>query len=113
MFNESIVHNQPPGSVLLWSRLGRCADTLEDAAAELQSVITVVEATSQPMSRRDPMRPYMDIIYKYAQDKSPFKPSMVPRVTSATVLHWLDAAAWLLVACLEVYGPACLVTAEI
>ena len=75
------------GSVLIWSRLGRCADTLEDAAAELQSVITVVEATSQPMSRRDPMRPYMDIIYKYAQDKSPFKPSMVPRVTSATVLH--------------------------
>ena len=64
-----------------WHRLGRCADTLEDAAAELQSVITVVEATSQPMSRRDPMRPHMDVIYKYAQDKSPFKPSMVPRVT--------------------------------
>ena len=61
-------------------RLGRCADTLEDAATELQSVITVVEATSQPMSRRDSMRPYMDVIYKYAQDKSPFTPSMVPRV---------------------------------
>ncbi|KAL0026350.1 hypothetical protein WJX79_001807 [Trebouxia sp. C0005] len=66
-------------------RLGRCADTLEDAASELQSVITVVEATSQPMSRRDPMRPYMDIIYKYAQDKSPFKPSMVPRDGSGRV----------------------------
>ncbi len=63
------------------TRLGRCADTLEDAATEVQSVITVVEATSQPMSRRDPMRPYMDVIYKYAQDKSPFKPSMVPRVS--------------------------------
>ena len=62
------------------SRLGRCADTLEDAAGELQAVMTVVEATSQPMSRRDLMRPYMDIIYKYAQDKSPFKPSMVPTV---------------------------------
>lgn len=86
---------------MTWSRLGRCADTLEDAASELQSVITVVEATSQPMSRRDPMRPYMDIIYKYAQDKSPFKPSMVPRVTSATGLHQLHAAIWLLVACPE------------
>ena len=61
-------------------RLGRCADTLQDAAGELQAVMTVVEATSPPMSRRDLMRPYMDIIYKYAQDKSPFKPSMVPTV---------------------------------
>ena len=65
------------------NRLGRRADTLEDAATELQAVITVVEATSQPMSRRDPLRPLMDIIYKYAQDKSPFKPSMVPRVSAA------------------------------
>ena len=62
-------------------RVGRRADTLEDAATELQAVITVVEATSQPMSRRDPLRPCMDIIYKYAQDKSPFKPEMVPRVS--------------------------------
>lgn len=66
-------------------RLGRCADTLEDAAGELQAVMTVVEATSQPMSRRDLMRPYMDIIYKYAQDKSPFKPSMVPTDSSGRV----------------------------
>lgn len=62
-------------------RVGRRADTLEDAATELQAVITVVEATSQPMSRRDPLRPFIDIIYKYAQDKSPFKPAMVPRVS--------------------------------
>lgn len=63
-------------------RVGRRADTLDDAATELQAVMTVVEATSQPMSRRDPLRPFMDIIYKYAQDKSPFKPAMVPRVSS-------------------------------
>ena len=74
----------PQSSNCARHRLGRCADTLEDAAAELQSVITVVEATSQPMSRRDPMRTHMDVIYKYAQDKSPFKPSMVPRVTPST-----------------------------
>ena len=66
-------------------RAGRRADTLEDAATELQAVITVVEATSQPMSRRDPLRPFMDIIYKYAQDKSPFKPAMVPRVSIPSV----------------------------
>ena len=63
-------------------RLGRAADVLEDAASELQAVITVVEATSQPMSRRDQLRGHMDTIYKYAQDKSPYKPSMVPRVCS-------------------------------
>ncbi|KAL3142854.1 hypothetical protein ABBQ38_003147 [Trebouxia sp. C0009 RCD-2024] len=66
-------------------RVGRRADTLEDAASELQAVITVVEATSQPMSRRDPLRPFMDIIYKYAQDKSPFTPAMVPRDGSGRV----------------------------
>lgn len=36
---------------------------MEDATYEMQLVATVIEATSQPMSRRDPMRPYMDIIY--------------------------------------------------
>ena len=36
---------------------------MEDATYEMQMVATVIEATSQPMSRRDPMRPYMDIIY--------------------------------------------------
>lgn len=72
-------------------RVGRRADTLEDAATELQEVITVVEATSQPMSRRDPVRPFMDIIYKYAQDKSPFTPAMVPRVSApfTRVCYWI------------------------
>lgn len=85
----------PQSSNCVRHRLGRCADTLEDAAAELQSVITVVEATSQPMSRRDPMRTHMDVIYKYAQDKSPFKPSMVPRVTPSTALHEPIAPLWM------------------
>ena len=91
---------------LIWCRLGRCADTLEDAAAELQAVITVVEATSQPMSRRDPMRPYMDVIYKYAQDKSPFKPSMVPRVTHLPALNCLKLLSCRGSSSGEIYDPS-------
>lgn len=45
-------------------RVGRAAEKLEAAVLEMNSVATVVEATSQPMSRRDPLRKYMDIIYK-------------------------------------------------
>jgi hypothetical protein len=45
-------------------RVGRAAEKLEAAILEMNTVATVVEATSQPMSRRDPLRKYMDIIYK-------------------------------------------------
>ena len=38
-------------------RVGRAAEKLEDATFEMQLVATVVEATSQPMPRRDPLRP--------------------------------------------------------
>ena len=44
-------------------RVGRAAEKLEDAAFELIRVATVVEATSQPMPKRDPLRSYMDKIY--------------------------------------------------
>lgn len=67
-------------------RVGRTADTLEDAAFELQSVITVVEATHQPMSRRDPLRPLMDKIYEYAERHSPFSPSMCTKARSPASL---------------------------
>ena len=75
--------------------MGRTADTLEDAAFELQSVVTVVEATHQPMSRRDPLRPLMDKIYEYAQSHSPFSPSMCPKVGPLPVCGVLvEAAGW-------------------
>ena len=45
-------------------RLGRAAQRLESAAAEMLRVATVVEATQQPMARRDPLRPRMDLIYR-------------------------------------------------
>ncbi len=44
--------------------MGRAAEKLEDAVVEMTTVATVVEATSQPMPRRDPLRKYMDIIYR-------------------------------------------------
>ena len=45
-------------------RVGRAAEKLQTAAREMAHVATVVEATSQPMARRDPLRARMDIIYK-------------------------------------------------
>ena len=45
-------------------RVGRAAEKLQAAAREMAHVATVVEATSQPMARRDPLRAHMDIIYK-------------------------------------------------
>ncbi len=46
------------------SRVGRAAEKLQDAAGEMAHVATVVEATSQPMARRDPLRKHMDLIYQ-------------------------------------------------
>ncbi|KAK9828293.1 hypothetical protein WJX74_007473 [Apatococcus lobatus] len=60
-------------------RIGRAAEKLEDAAFELIRVATVVEATSQPMPKRDPLRSYMDKIYQQASDMSPIKPSQCPK----------------------------------
>ncbi|KAK9868826.1 hypothetical protein WJX84_008007 [Apatococcus fuscideae] len=60
-------------------RIGRAAEKLEDAAFELIRVATVVEATSQPMPKRDPLRPYMDQIYQQANEWSPIKPAQCPK----------------------------------
>ena len=54
-------------SPLQRDRVGRAAEKLEDATFEMQLVATVVEATSQPMPRRDPLRALMDIIYREAR----------------------------------------------
>ena len=48
----------------MMTRVGRAAEKLQDAAGEMARVATVVEATSQPMARRDPLRKHMDLIYK-------------------------------------------------
>ena len=51
---------------MILGRVGRAAERLEDAMLEMQMVATVVEATSQPMARRDPLRPLMDAVYAQA-----------------------------------------------
>ncbi|KAK9843415.1 hypothetical protein WJX81_001086 [Elliptochloris bilobata] len=60
-------------------RVGRAAEKLEDATFEMQLVANVVEATSQPMPRRDPLRPLMDIIYREADEQAPVRPGQVAR----------------------------------
>jgi hypothetical protein len=54
------VLNPNPGG----ARVGRAAEKLEDATFEMQLVATVVEATSQPLPRRDPLRSLMDVVYR-------------------------------------------------
>jgi len=61
------------------TRVGRAAEKLQDAAGEMAHVATVVEATSQPMARRDPLRKHMDLIYQEV--------SHVPNL-SCTFLDW-------------------------
>jgi len=59
------------------NKLGKLAEKVDDACFELSTVATVVQATRQQMNRRDPLREYMDIIYTYAEEESPIKPSAV------------------------------------
>jgi hypothetical protein len=80
-------------------RVGRAAQRLEDAAAEMARVATVVEATQQPMARRDPLRPRMDLIYREARLDASFPPMFFPKGQSPCA--WQDA-----VAALQPTGPA-------
>jgi len=59
------------------SRLGRLAEKMDDASFELNTVVTAVQATYQQMTRRDPLRKHMEVIYTYAQDESPILPRTV------------------------------------
>lgn len=75
------LHSCTHGGVILptMTRVGRAAEKLQDAAGEMAHVATVVEATSQPMARRDPLRKHMDLIYQEV--------SHVPNL-SCTFLDW-------------------------
>ncbi|KAL7591401.1 hypothetical protein Lser_V15G34261 [Lactuca serriola] len=63
---------------VLSHKVARMAVKLDDAHQDLSNAIVVAQATSKQMSKRDPLRPYMDIIDKMlihmlTQDPS-FKP---------------------------------------
>lgn len=60
-------------------RVARVAVSLDDAHQELSTAIVIAQATSNQMSRRDPLRPYMDVIdnmlLQMAEEDPSFKPS--------------------------------------
>ena len=67
-------------------RVAHAADELKAAATEAQAVATVVEATVQPLPRRDPLRPLADDVRAHAEaSASPFKPSAAPRDVAGRV----------------------------
>eukprot|EP00775_Hariotina_reticulata_P003223 gene3223-3500_t len=68
-----------PNHLLKWNahRAGRFAEEVVRTTNELESVVTIIVANDKQMPRRDPLRPYMEIINKTAEDESPVKPSSV------------------------------------
>eukprot|EP00878_Enallax_costatus_P015761 GHUV01016516.1.p1 GENE.GHUV01016516.1~~GHUV01016516.1.p1 ORF type:complete len:615 (+),score=178.39 GHUV01016516.1:1103-2947(+) len=68
-----------PNHLLKWCahRAGRYAEEVIKTTNELESVVTIIVANDKQMPRRDPLRPYMQIISKAADDDSPVKPSAV------------------------------------
>ena len=65
--------------------MGNAAERLERAADEARTVAAVVEATAAPMSRRDPLRPKLDVVLAQAEAAAPFKPSAAPRDAAGRV----------------------------
>ncbi|MCO5596987.1 hypothetical protein L7F22_051059 [Adiantum nelumboides] len=59
--------------------VAKVAVSLDDAHQELSTAIVIAQATSNQMSRRDPLRPYMDVIdnmlLQMAEEDPLFKPS--------------------------------------
>ncbi|XP_072952925.1 uncharacterized protein [Typha angustifolia] len=64
---------------VLSHRVAKMAVKLDDAHQEFSNAIVVAQATSNQMSKRDPLRPYMDVIDKMLlqmlQEDQSFKPS--------------------------------------
>ena len=70
----------------LYWRVAHAADELVSAAGEARAVAVVVEATVQPLPRRDPLRPLADDVRAHAEASvSPFKPSAAPRDAAGRV----------------------------
>eukprot|EP00249_Psilotum_nudum_P012524 c23832_g1_i1 orf=2-1678(-) len=64
---------------LLSHRVAKVAVNLDDAHQELSTAMVIAQATSNQMSRRDPLRPFMDVIdsmlLQMVRDDPTFKPS--------------------------------------
>ncbi|XP_076939656.1 uncharacterized protein LOC143608524 [Bidens hawaiensis] len=64
---------------LLSHKIAKMASKLDEAHQELSHVIVVAEATSKQMSKRDPFRPYMDIIDNMKNQMLREDPSFKPQ----------------------------------
>ncbi|MQL81081.1 hypothetical protein Taro_013539 [Colocasia esculenta] len=64
---------------VLSHRVAKMAVNLDDAHQEFSNAIVVAQATSNQMSKRDPLRPYMDVIdkmlHQMLREDPSFKPS--------------------------------------
>eukprot|EP01018_Ginkgo_biloba_P034789 Gb_30378 [translate_table: standard] len=64
---------------ILSHRVAKMALKLDDAHQELSNAIVIAQATSNQMSKRDPLRPYMDVIdnmlLQMSREDPTFKPS--------------------------------------
>eukprot|EP00897_Mesotaenium_endlicherianum_P005633 jgi/Mesen1/5098/ME000252S04208 len=59
----------------LTHKVAKVAERLDEAHQELSTAIVIAQATSTQMSRRDALRPIMDIIDALASEDATFKPS--------------------------------------
>lgn len=64
---------------VLSHKVARMAVKLDDAHQDLSNAIVVAQATSKQMSKRDPLRPYMNIIDKMLADMLTEDPSFKPQ----------------------------------
>ncbi|KAJ0752629.1 putative LMBR1-like membrane protein [Helianthus annuus] len=64
---------------VLSHKVARAALKLDDAHQNLSNAIVVAQATSKQMSKRDPLRPYMDIIDKMLMNMLSEDPSFKPQ----------------------------------
>ncbi|KAK1418278.1 hypothetical protein QVD17_27421 [Tagetes erecta] len=64
---------------VLSHKVARAALKLDDAHQNLSNAIVVAQATSKQMSKRDPLRPYMDIIDKMLTNMLNKDPSFKPQ----------------------------------
>jgi hypothetical protein len=61
---STLCWSQHPTSVAC--RAGRFSEEVVRTTQELEAVVTIICANSRQMPRRDPLRPYMDVITNYA-----------------------------------------------
>ncbi|KAJ4967339.1 hypothetical protein NE237_019188 [Protea cynaroides] len=64
---------------ILSHRVAKMAVKLDDAHQELSNAIVVAQATSNQMSKRDPLRPYMDVIDNMLRQMFSEDPSFKPQ----------------------------------